>query len=189
MSDEDSVRFSITFALDKDEFLRRTCPSCGRDFKTQVDPSDLSSILQPAFRRIEAEIGEVTISTANGESSPQYLSCPYCNHRVESGDMLTKEFQVYLKRFAIREYVLPKINNMFSNFAEGLSSSSKANSLFSIEINVDFENTLPPRPISGPEPPDMTKVEMLCCGRMIKIYDGWFGLEKCPFCETEIQII
>lgn len=95
--DEDSVRFSITFALDKDEFLRRTCPSCGRDFKTQADPADLSSVLQPAFRRIETEIGEISISAAEGESKPQYLLCPYCNHRAESGDMLTNEFQVYLK--------------------------------------------------------------------------------------------
>lgn len=95
--DEDSVRFSITFALDRDEFLRRTCPSCGRDFKTQADPADLSSVLQPAFRRIETEIGEISISAAEGESKPQYLLCPYCNHRAESGDMLTNEFQVYLK--------------------------------------------------------------------------------------------
>lgn len=189
MTDEDSVRFSITFALDKDECLRRTCPSCGRDFKTQADSSDLASILQPAFRRMETEIGEISISAADGESTPQYLMCPYCSHRAESGNMLTNEFQVYLKRFVIREYVLPKINNMFSDFANGLKSSSRSNSFIKFEIKADFENTLPVRPISGPEPPDMTKVELLCCGRTIKIYDGWFGLEQCPFCEAEVRII
>lgn len=189
MTDDDSARFSITFALDKDEFLRRTCPSCGRDFKTQADPADLSSILQPAFRRIETEIGEISLATAEGESNPLYLSCPYCNHRAESGDMLTERFQIYLKRFIIREYVLPKVNSMFSDFAEGLKSTSKSNSFIKIELKADFDKTLPPRPISGPESPDMTKVEMLCCGRMIKVYDGWFGLEKCPFCETEVRII
>jgi len=189
MSDDDSVRFSITFALDKDEFLRRTCPSCGREFKTQADPADMSSILQPAFRRIETEIGEIRLSTTEGESNPQYLSCPYCNYRAESGDMLTQTFQIYLKRFIVREYVLPKVNGMLSDFAEGLKSTSRSNSFFSIEMKADFENTLSPRPISGPEAPDMTKVEMLCCGRTIKIYDGWYDLEKCPFCETEIRII
>lgn len=189
MTDEDSVRFSITFALDKDEYLRRTCPSCGRDFKTQADPADLSSMLQPAFRRIEAELGEMFVSAAGGETKTQYLSCPYCNYRAESGDMLTSEFQSYLKCFVMREYVLPKINNMFSDSANGLKSSSRSNSFIKFEIKADFDNTLPPRPISGPEPPDMTKVEMLCCGRMIKIYDGWFDLEKCPFCGTEVRII
>ncbi len=189
MADEDSVRFAITFALDKDEFLRRTCPNCGRNFKTQANPSELASILQPAFRRIENEIGDISISSAENGSSPQYLFCPYCNHRAESGDMLTHEFLVYLKRFIIREYVLPKINNMFSDFADGFKSNSGSNSFIKIEIKADFENTLPVRPISGPEPPDMTKVEMLCCGRMIKIYDGWFDLVRCPFCETEVRII
>ena len=189
MTDEDSVRFSITFTLDKDECFRRTCPSCGRDFKTQADPAELASILQPAFRRIETEIGGIFISAAEGESTPQYLMCPYCNDRAESGDMLTNEFQVYLKQFVLREYVLPKINNIFSDFANGLKSSSRSNSFIKFEIKADFESTLPVRPISGPEPPDMTKVEMLCCGRTIKIYDGWFALEKCPFCEAEVRII
>lgn len=189
MEDEKSVRFSITLALDKDEFIRMSCPSCGREFKTQADPADLSSILQPAFRRIESEIGEIPLSTAEGETNPIYLSCPYCNHRAEWGDMLTAEFQNYLKRFVIREYVLLQINNIFSDFADGLRSTSRSTPFFSIEVKVDSENTLPPRPISGPEPPDMTKIELLCCGRAIKVYDNWFDLEKCPFCESEVRII
>ena len=82
-----------------------------------------------------------------------------------------------------------RLLTMLSDFANGLKSNNRSNSLVSFEIKADFDNTLPPRPISGPEPPDMTKVEMLCCGRMIKIYDSWFGLEKCPFCETEVKII
>lgn len=189
MTDGDSARFAITFALDKDEFLRRTCPNCGRDFKTQANPNDLASILQPAFRRIENEIGDISISTAENNTSPQYLLCPYCNHHAESGDMLTHEFLVYLKRFIIREYVLPKFSNMFSNVAEDLKSTSRSNSFIKLEITTDFERTLPTRPISGPETPDMTKIEMLCCGRTIKVYDGWFDIERCPYCETEVRII
>ncbi len=187
--DEDSVRFSITFALDRDEFLRRTCPSCGRDFKTQADPADLSSILQPAFRRMEAEIGEISLSTAEGEPNRQYLVCPYCHYRAESGDMLTSAFEAYLRRFIMREYVLPKINSMFADLADGLKASSRSNSMIRFEINADFESSLPARPISGPEPPDMRKVDMLCCGRSTKIPDGWFELEKCPFCEAEVRIL
>jgi len=189
MTDDESVRFSLTFALDRDEFFRRTCPNCGRDFKTKAEPAELSSILQPAFRRIEKEIGEITLSTEGGESETLYLSCPYCNHRAESGDMLTSEFNAYLKRFVMREYVLPRINNVLSDFAQGLKSRSRSNSFFRIEVKADFKNTLPPRPMPGPEPPDMTKVELLCCGRMIKVYDGWFDLENCPFCGSEVRII
>jgi DNA-directed RNA polymerase subunit RPC12/RpoP len=187
-TEDQSVHFSITFALDKDEFLRRTCPRCGRSFKTLTDPSDLASILQPAFKRIENEIGGITLST-DQEQELQYLSCPYCNHRAESGDMLTYAFQAYLKRFVVREYVLPQINKMFSDFADGLPSTSRSNSFMSLEVKVDFDNVLPPRPISGPEPPDMTKIELLCCGKMIKVYDNWFDLDECPFCGIKVRLI
>jgi DNA-directed RNA polymerase subunit RPC12/RpoP len=174
MTDDQSVRF---------------CPSCGRGYKTRVDPGDLAFILQPAFKRIENEIGGINLSTEQEGQDPQYLSCPYCNHRTESGDMLTEEFQIYLKRFVIREYVLPQINNMLADFADGLKSTSRANSFLRLEVKADFDNVLSPHPISGPEPPDMTKVEMLCCGRVIKIYDGWYALVECPFCGSKVQII
>ena len=189
MSDDQLVHFSITFALDKDEFLRRTCPSCGRCFKTKISPDDLASVLQPAFKRIEKEIGEINLTSEQGKVEPQYLTCPYCFHRTESGEMLSEEFHTYLKRFVIREYVMPKIKKMLSDFAGGINSTSRSNSFIKIEVKADFDNILPPRPISGPEPPDMTKVDMLCCGNAIKIYDGWFDLEECPFCGTKVQII
>jgi transcription elongation factor Elf1 len=189
MTDDQSVHFSITFALDKDEFLRRTCPNCGRSFKTKADPGDMASILQPAFKRIENEIGGITLSTEQEKIKPQYLSCPYCNHHAESGEMLTEEFLTYLKRFVMREYVLPQINNLFADFADGIMSTSRSNSFLRLEVKADNDNVLPPRPISGPEPPDMTKVEMLCCGQVIKVYDSWFDLEECPFCGSKVQII
>lgn len=189
LEDKEIVHFSITYSLDRDGFFRRTCPNCGRDFKTKSDPSDITSVLQPAFKRIEKEIGEISLPITDTESNPQYLSCPYCNHHAESGDMITKDFSVYLKRLIMREYVLPKIKNMLSDFAQGLKSTSKSNSFISFEINADFDSNLPPRLISGPEPPDMTKVEMLCCGKEIKILDGWFELEKCPYCGTDVRII
>lgn len=189
MTDNQQVRFSITFPLDKDEFLRRTCPSCGRAFKTKADPSDFTSILQPAFKQIENEIGGIALSTEQEKKEPQYLSCPYCKYHAESGEILTEEFQTYLERFVIREYVLPKINNIFADFADNLKSTSRSSSFLKIEVKNNYENVLPPRPISGPEPPDMTKVEMLCCGQEIKVYDSWFDLEECPFCGSKVRII
>lgn len=60
MSDDNILHFSFTFSLDRDEFFRRTCSNCGRDFKTKVDPDVMIST---AFRRIEDEIGRVSLST------------------------------------------------------------------------------------------------------------------------------
>jgi hypothetical protein len=182
MTKDNILRFSFTFSLDKDEFFRRTCPNCGRDFKTKADAADMSSILQPAFRRIESEIDGITLSTSDADQSPQYLSCPYCNHRAESGDMLTEGFLEYLRRFVIREYVLPSIHRMFSDFSGGLKRSNRPTGFFRIEMKFDFDSTLPPRPLSGPEAPDMMRIDLLCCGKSIKVHDGYFELNKCPYC-------
>ena len=49
MTDDEKITFSFTFSLDRDNFFRRTCPSCGRDFKTEVEPNDLAAIIQTMF--------------------------------------------------------------------------------------------------------------------------------------------
>ncbi|HPO87566.1 MAG TPA: hypothetical protein PLN86_17130 [Candidatus Hydrogenedentes bacterium] len=188
MSDDNTLHFSFTFLLDRDEFFRRTCPNCGRDFKTKVDPADLTSMLQPTFRRIEDEVGEISLSTSEGEQSPQYLSCPYCNHRAETGEMLTSEFQEYMKRFITREYVLPQINNLFSEFSDSMKRTSRSTGSFGIKISFDYDSTLPPRPISGPEAPDMMRIDMLCCGNSIKVRDGYFAINKCPYCDEDVML-
>ena len=57
---DDVVRFHLTFSLDRGRFFRRTCPSCGRDFKTQADEADLATLLQPAFQRLVSILGQQT---------------------------------------------------------------------------------------------------------------------------------
>jgi uncharacterized Zn-finger protein len=187
--EKDEVRFSISVSLDRDQFFRRTCPYCGRDFKTLADPNDLASILQPAFRRVESEIGGISIISKDMPSEKQYYFCPYCNQRAEASDTFTDELIAYVKRFVMREYVLPRVNRMFSDFADGLNSGGQSGGFISIEIKADFDSTLPPRPVSGPEAPDMTQIEMLCCEKKIKIHDEWFDLEICPYCGEQVRII
>lgn len=188
MAEDNILHFSFSFSLDKDEFFRRTCHNCGRDFKTKVDPADLTSMLQPAFRRIEDEIGGIGLSTSEGEQNTQYLSCPYCNHRAESGDMLTSEFQEYLRRFIIREYVLPHIHSMFSELSDSMKRSSRSMGSFGIKFSFDYDSTLSPRPISGPEAPDMMKIDLLCCGKSIKVRDRYYYVDKCPYCEEDVVL-
>jgi hypothetical protein len=48
---------------------------------------------------------------------------------------------------------------------------------------------LPPRPIHGPEPPDLTVIDFLCCGRKIKVADTWAGIEACVYCGTKSGVL
>jgi len=187
---EDVVRCQLTFNVDRDGFFRRTCPSCGRDFKTQVNEADLVASLQPAFRQIGLEIG-AELSGEREEEAQEHLYCPYCEHYAESGDMLTQTLVSYFERYAMREYVLPVVNKMFSNAADAFGGIGRGSSKGSISFEIIFEHhrsVLPPRPISGPEPPDMTIVELLCCGKRAKILDGWHDLRLCPYCGTRVLL-
>lgn len=183
---EDVTRFRLTYSVDQKQFFRRSCPSCGRDFKTQINEADLVASLQPAFRKMGLEIGAEHAGERE-EETQEHLYCPYCGHHAKSGDMLTPTFVSYLERYATREYVLPMVNKMLSNVADGFGGSGRGRSRGLIAFEVSFEHhrsILPPRPISGPEPPDMTIIELLCCGKKAKILDGWYGLVLCPYCGT-----
>lgn len=186
---EKSINFNITFSIDKDGFFRRTCPSCGRDFKTMVDEADLVASLQPAFRKMGLEIGD--IAEDRGDTPKEYLLCPYCEYRAESSEMMTSTFSSYLERFIMRECVLPKLYGVLSDVAQSSSTgrTHKSRGLLNISIVFDFnEPILPPRPISGPEPPDMTIVDLLCCNRRIKILDSWYALRLCSYCRAEVVL-
>jgi uncharacterized Zn-finger protein len=191
-ADKEVSHYSITFSLDRGGFFRRTCPSCGRDFKTEADPSDLAHILQPSFREAGVEIGEVRSGQSEEtvtERSSQ-LHCPYCGHADQSSEMLTLAFSEYMKRYLMREVMLPKINRMFSDLEDTVNRPrSSSGGWLSIEMSFKHDDSiLPPRPISGPEPPDMVVVEMLCCGKRAKILDGWRDLITCPYCGTALAL-
>jgi hypothetical protein len=130
------------------------------------------------------------VSASNEEASLEYLYCPYCECRTESSNMFTQTFFFYLQRYAMREYVLPKVNKMFSNLTDAFGKGQRRSGGF-ISMEVKFENhqpILPPRPISGPEPPDMTIIELLCCGKRIKVLDNWRALKLCPYCGTKVRL-
>lgn len=182
------IHYRLTFSLDQDRFFRLTCPNCGRDFKTEVNEADLAASLQPAFQQMGLEIGAV--SDENKDGHVEKLYCPYCEYQAETSDMLTQTFVSYFKRFAIREYVLPMMNKTFSSIADSFGGSrGRSKGLISLEVKFEHSRiVLPPRPISGPEPPDMTVVELLCCKKRIKVQDGWYGLTLCPYCGTKLRI-
>jgi uncharacterized Zn-finger protein len=191
-TDKEVSHYSITFSLDRGSYFRRTCPSCGRDFKTEADPSDLAYALQPAFREAGVEIGEVR-SGENEDTVAQQASrlhCPYCGHADQASEMLTLVFSEYLKRYAMREVMLPQINKMFSGLEDTFNRPrTSSRGLFSIDIRFEHHDSiLPPRPISGPEPPDMIVVETLCCGKRVKILDDWRDLVVCPYCGTQLAL-
>ena len=185
----DVMLFRLTFSVDRDGFFRRSCRSCGRNFKTEVDEADLVTLLQPAFRRAGLEIGAEGSSESEEEEAQNHLYCPYCGHCAQSGDMLTQTFVSYLQRYAIRECVLPSINRVLSKVADESRRIGRGRSGGLLRISwEDYDPMLPPRPIAAPEPPDMMIVQLLCCGERIKILNEWNDLSICPYCGTTLVL-
>ncbi len=110
---ESTSQFSVSISTDRDKFFRRTCPSCGRDFKTETDEADLAWAIAPQFG---IEIG--SISGQDEGTIKTHLHCPYCLHDADASEMLTQEAVTYLHRFIMREHVLPMMNNMFSGLED-----------------------------------------------------------------------
>jgi hypothetical protein len=180
---EEKLQFNLSISTDRDKFFRRTCPSCGRDFKTEIDEADLAWAIAPQFRRMGMEIGSVA-----GEDEgtiETHLHCPYCQHDADASETLTQEAVAYLHRFIMREHVLPMMNNVFSGLGD---AGSRSGGFISIRIE-HSRSIYPPRPIHGPEPPDMKIIEFLCCGKKAKVDENWNQIDKCVFCGAPVTLV
>jgi hypothetical protein len=189
-SSDNHIQFNLSISTDRDHFLRRTCHSCGRDFKTEIDPADLEWALISQIRRVSREIGEEPDEVAE-KPAQDNLRCPYCQDVAEASEMHTEETIDYLKRFAYRDYAVPKLNKMFSELEDDFGRGGGSSGGF-ISISVSFKHEpipKPLRPIHGPEPADMKIVDFLCCGKKIKVADGWMGINLCTFCGAEVALM
>ena len=87
MDDQDNqVQFAVSLRTDRDGFLRRSCPTCGRDFKTEINTAHLQWELAVQCRRMGVDVGEEL-----NESEPVQLRCPYCAHVAAPSEMHTEE--------------------------------------------------------------------------------------------------
>jgi hypothetical protein len=189
--EESNTTFNITVNRDRDGFLRRTCPLCGRDFKTECSAADTVSILEPHIQRVGAEFGVPLSAEAPGDRKGKdhvTLKCPYCGRESETSDTLTEETLTYLKRFVIREVIAPIAKKLLSAIGDSFGGSRSSDGFISFEFRYK-RSILSPRPIHGPDPADMKIIDLQCCKKKVKISENWNGMEACPFCKVQIAII
>ena len=186
-STESEVKFAFSISTDRDNFLRLSCDSCGRDFKTEVDPVDLESILSEQVRRVGEAIGAEPEDA--GDKRAAILRCPYCEHEASLGEMHTEETACYLRRFVYRDCMLPLLNKTFASLEDSFRGQGRTAGIFSVSMRLEHHRVpAPVRPIHGPEPADMKIVAFLCCGERIKLSERWDHVSACPSCGTEVVI-
>lgn len=182
----DQIQLSISISTDRDGFMRRTCSACGRDFKTEIDPADLQSLLSSYCQKQGLDTGVAR----EDNTHVSMLWCPYCSHHDQAQHMMTKEIMDYLKRIAYREYVLPMMNQMFSRLQDSFGGSKRSGGFISFSVEFKHTRTIAPvRPIHGPEPADFKIVTFLCCNKKIKLSEYWMDVSLCSFCGTQVVLI
>ena len=183
-AESQNTSLALRVSTDADGFLRRACPSCGREFKTDVDEADLAGALAPAVARVGAQIGGISVETET-EALEEKIRCPFCRHRSDASDFLTDDLVAYLRSIVMREIVIPNMNKVFGDLADNFAGS-RSDGFLSLRFEHDRE-IQPPRPIHGPEPRDMMIVRLLCCDRRFKMPERWHDVVTCPYCETDIR--
>jgi hypothetical protein len=187
-SDDDSktVSLSVSIGTDRDGFLRRECVSCGREFKTEIDASDLTWALAAECERAGLEVG---MTAADDELAPR-LRCPFCGHDAPGTEMHTPETVDYMKRLVYREYVVPMLNQFTADLEKSFGRRGRSGGLFSISMEFKGSHEISPvRPMHGPESPDMKIIQFLCCGKRIKLPEAWWDVETCPYCGRGVLIV
>jgi|SRR5215213_10822704 len=189
-SASEQITFSLTINLDREDFFRRACPSCGLEFKTEGNPADFSWALESELRHASQEV-DVEVPNVAGDDSPmEILRCPYCGHENDAKEMHTEETHSYLRLIAMREYALPRLHQMLLEFTNSLNQLGGGSGLVSLSIKSDYQAPpLPQRPFYGPDIPDMIILKFLCCGKRLKVLEGWSDVNQCSYCATQVKVI
>ena len=101
----DEISLSLQLPLDKDGFLRRECPHCGRQFKQWQSADDAM------------------------QESPEAYYCPYCFTSAEADNWLTAQQLEYIQQQAMAEIVGPNLYRL----QEQLEQASQSG-LFRLEM-------------------------------------------------------
>jgi predicted RNA-binding Zn-ribbon protein involved in translation (DUF1610 family) len=179
-NEDDLVRLSLSVSTEQGKFFRRSCPECGQDFKTEVNPADLQLPLAPQVKRLTNN----EIDGQEDEGEEVFFHCPYCREEIKSSATFTEEMVAYIHNIANREIVLAMINNVFGSLNDIRTSGG------GISVSLTHERgILPPYPIHGPEPPDMIQVEFLCCKKRAKVLENLSNMQSCIYCGIPVLIV
>lgn len=177
-----SISFNIGLPLDTDQFLRRECPLCFRQFKLETDEEDRQSLIE---RELEAyllqeglELRAETADVAAEEGKEEELWCPYCGQTASKDQWWTQEQIEYIRIFGynimaqiMNEQFIRPMKRKFSGRQKGL-----------ISFRFEGKEMEYQEPWISPEPDDMTIHGIPCCGLRVKLENDWAGTVYCYRC-------
>lgn len=154
--------FSFAVPLDSDGFVRRECPTCGREFK---------------WFSLRAE------GTPADWVDPESYYCPYCGVPA-SGDAWFTQAQLVDAQQVAAEYASEAIRDELDDLAR---SVNRQGGLLRMEVSGGDPDAVPPPPLS--EPNDMVAVAPPCHPfEPVKILEGWDEPLHCLVCGARYAV-
>jgi DNA-directed RNA polymerase subunit RPC12/RpoP len=156
MSD-DEVELSMSLPLDSDNFLRRECPTCEREFKWLHNTAD-----EP--------------STEQADAAGYF--CPYCGVQAPQDAWMTQAQADLAENLVAREVMGPLLKE-FGNTLKDVGR--KSGGLF--EARLDYRAPDEFDPLT--EVDDMQRVDFVCHpSEPVKVLDDWTRPVRCLVCGT-----
>lgn len=144
----------MSLPLDSDDFLRRECPTCEREFKWLASQDD----------------DESTAAPEDG------YFCPYCAIQAPPDAWHTKPQIEMAKVIAMREVMGPEIKKLERSMRHVGKNSGGL-----IEANLDYQLPDAPEPLT--EDDDMRRVVFACHPEEpVKVLDDWSRPVSCLLC-------
>jgi len=174
------IAFNISLPLDSDQFLRRECPLCLRQFKIETQEADRQSLIERELEAYLLQEGlEIRAESADAtEADEDELWCPYCGQTAPRNQWWTQEQIAYIHVFGynimaqiINEQLIRPMKRKFSGRQRGL-----------ISIKFEGKEMEYQEPWISPEPDDMTIHTLPCCGLRVKVDDDWSRPIYCYRC-------
>jgi hypothetical protein len=163
----------VRIPLDSEQFLRRECPHCVREFKIQLSADEIVSL---ATKGVQSYLVDET-DTDNSDDDYLKYYCPYCGQEAPVTHWWTQEqlsyFQVYAQNIAARMVNEQLIEPMKKDLRP--SSGPVSISFTGSEIKMET-------PWISDEVDDMTEFDLQCCKRKVKLIDDWDSIVHCFSC-------
>lgn len=171
------IEVSISFPTDDENYSRRQCPLCRREFKVLLEPQEMKDLAKEGIEVFMLGEEEKGSETEKSETQEQEYYCPYCGQQSLRSEWWTNEQEAYIRVYA--ENIASQLINesLIKPMKRSFSGSSGP-----ISIRFDGQELKMKEPWISPETNDMESFNLPCCGRKIKINEDWTKRVHCFFC-------
>jgi hypothetical protein len=148
--------------------VRRSCPQCARHFKTKAHPSE-DAIVQSTFMAI------IRHENASELAELPRRFCPYCGHQSPAQTFLTELQRSYIENWA------KAVTSIIRYEKLRLPSQRLSQNPYVTYLPVQPKDA---GPLLPPEPDDMDRRALMCCGGEQKLVSPWQTQFFCHFCRA-----